>query len=61
MDITVLLLHPDDVGKVIWFGLFRPFWVQVEEAELEEVLDDDGDLEKRTTSVSVSFLDCGPT
>lgn len=45
MDITVLLLHADDVWRVVRFVLIDLALVEREEAKLEEVLDDDGDLE----------------
>lgn len=45
MDITILLLHTDDVWRVIRFVLIDLVLVEREEAKLEEVLDDDSDLE----------------
>lgn len=45
MDVTILLLHTDDVGRVIRFILIHLVLVEGEEAKLEEVLDDNGDLE----------------
>lgn len=45
MDVTILLLHTNDVGRVIRFILVYLDLVEGEEAKLEEVLDDDGDLE----------------
>lgn len=45
MDVTLLLLHADDVWRVIGFILIQFVLVEREEAELEEVLDDDSDLE----------------
>lgn len=45
MDVTLLLLHADDVWRVIGFILIHLVLVEREEAELEEVLDDDSDLE----------------
>lgn len=45
MDVTILLLHTNDVGRVIWFFIINLVLVEGEEAKLEEVLDDDGDLE----------------
>lgn len=45
MDVTLLLLHADDVWRVIRFILIHLVLVEREEAELEEVLNDDSDLE----------------
>lgn len=45
MDVAILLLHTDDVGRVIWFILIYLVLVEGEEAKLKEVLDDDCDLE----------------
>lgn len=45
MDITIFLLHANDVWRVIGFILFYLVLVEREEAKLEEVLDDDSDLE----------------
>lgn len=45
MDVTLLLLHADDVWRVIRFIPFHLVLVEREEAKLEEVLDDDSDLE----------------
>lgn len=47
MDVTILLLHPDDVGRVIRFIPVDLVLVEREEAKLEEVLDDDGDLQAK--------------
>ncbi len=44
MDVTVLLFHADDVWRVIWFILIDFVLIKGEEAKLEEVLDDNGDL-----------------
>lgn len=44
MDVTVFLLHTNDVGRVKRFVLVYAR-VEREEAKLEEVFDDDGDLE----------------
>ena len=44
MGVAVLLLHTDDVGRVVRLGLLRLHLVEGEEAELEEVLDADCDL-----------------
>lgn len=46
MDVSIFLLHTDDVGRVIWFVLIDLVLVEGEEAKLEEVLDDDGDLKR---------------
>lgn len=55
VDVAVLLLHADDVGRVIRFVLVQLVLVEGEEAKLEEVLDDDGDLEgKNDGSVSTA-------
>lgn len=45
VDITIFLLHTNDVWRVIGFILIYLVLVKREEAKLEEVLDDDGDLE----------------
>lgn len=55
VDVAVLLLHADDVGRVIRFVLVQLVLVEGEEAKLEEVLDDDGDLEGKTTAVSAQL------
>lgn len=47
MDITVFLLHTDDVRRVIRSILIDLVLVEREEAKLEEVLDDDSDLERQ--------------
>lgn len=47
MDITVFLLHTDDVRRVIRPIFIYLVLVEREEAKLEEVLDDDSDLEKQ--------------
>lgn len=47
MDITVFLLHTDDVRRVIRSILIYLVLVEREEAKLEEVLDDDSDLERQ--------------
>ncbi len=47
MDVTVLFLHTNDVGRVIRFVLIYLVLVEGKEAKLEEVLDDDGDLEAK--------------
>lgn len=47
MDITVFLLHADDVRRVIRSILIYLVLVEREEAKLEEVLDDDSDLERQ--------------
>lgn len=44
VDVTILLLHADDVGRVIRFVLVDLVLVEGEKAKLEEVLDDNGDL-----------------
>ena len=44
MGVAVLLLHTDDVGRVVRLGLLRLVLVEGEEAELEEVLDANCDL-----------------
>lgn len=44
MDITIFLLHTNDVWRVIGFILIYLILVEREEAKLEEVLDDDSDL-----------------
>ena len=44
MDITIFLLHTNDVWRVIRFVLIYLVLVEREEAKLEEVLDDDSDL-----------------
>lgn len=46
VDIAVLLLHADDVGRVIGFIHGNLVLVEGKEAKLEEVLDDDGDLKE---------------
>lgn len=45
VDITIFLLHTNDVWRVIRFILIYLVLVEREEAKLEEVLDDDSDLE----------------
>lgn len=50
MDVAIFLLHTDDVGWVKRFVLLEGL-VEGEEAELEEVFDDDGDLEGDRPSV----------
>lgn len=47
MDITVFLLHTDDVRRVIRSILIYLVLVEREEAKLEEVLDDNSDLERQ--------------
>lgn len=49
MDITVLLLHADDVGRVVRLVPVYLVLVEGKEAKLEEVLDDDGDLKEHQT------------
>lgn len=49
MDITIFLLHTNDVWRVIRFILIYLVLVEREEAKLEEVLDDDSDLELKQT------------
>lgn len=63
MDVTILLLHTDDVGRVIWFVLIHLVLVEGEEAKLEEVLDDDSDLgenkmlsEQRLSPFPISYF-----
>ena len=46
VGVAVLLLHTDDVGRVVRLGLLRLHLVEGEEAELEEVLDADCDLQE---------------
>lgn len=47
MDVAVLLLHSNDVGGMSWFIPIDDVLVEGDEAKLEEVLDDDGDLEDK--------------
>lgn len=55
VDVAVLLLHADDVGRVIRFVLIHPrVLVEGEKAKLEEILNDDGDLERRGKQKTVS-------
>lgn len=54
MDVTVLLLHADDVGGVVRLVLVDLVLVEREEAELEEVLDDDSGLEEKQHRQSVA-------
>lgn len=46
VDVALFLLHPDDVGRVEGFGFVQLYaLVKRKEAELEEVLEDYGDLQ----------------
>lgn len=47
MDVSILLLHADDVWRVIRFVFLHLVLVEGEEAELEEILGDDRDLKGR--------------
>lgn len=47
MDVSVFLLHTDDVWRVIGSILIYLDLVEREEAKLEEVLDDDSDLQRQ--------------
>jgi len=47
VDVAVLLLHPDDVGRVERLVLLLLHLVEGEEAKLEEVLYNDGNLEHK--------------
>lgn len=51
VDVTILLLHADNVGRVIRFVLVDLVLVEGEEAKLKEVLDDNGDLEKKKNMI----------
>lgn len=57
VDITIFLLHTNDVWRVIGFNLIHLALVEREEAKLEEVLDDDGDLELKQTGFFFSCED----
>lgn len=48
VNITILLLHAYDVGRVIRSIPVHLILVEGEEAELEEVLGDDSELENKT-------------
>lgn len=47
VDVAVLLLHANDVGRMIGSIPVHLALVEGEEAKLEEVFDDDGDLERK--------------
>lgn len=47
MNVSVLLLHTNDVGRMVRFALVNFALVEGKEAKLEEVLDHNGDLEER--------------
>lgn len=51
VDVSVFLLYTNDVGRMIWFIPVYLVLVEGEEAKLEEVLDDDGDLEGKQMSL----------
>lgn len=59
MDVTFLLLHTNDIRRVIWFILiYLRVLVEREEAKLEEVLDDDCDLEGKKNCCQRSHQLC---
>lgn len=60
MDVSIFLLHTDDVGRMIRFVLFYLVLVEGEEAKLEEIFDDDGDLEGQQHQCQRSFPDYRP-
>ena len=45
VDVTIFLLNTDDVWREIWFIFINLALVEGEESELEEVLNNNGDLE----------------
>ena len=48
-DVSIFLLHSDDVWRVVGFiPVHLRVLVEGEKAKLAEVLDDDGDLEEKT-------------
>lgn len=55
MDISIFLLYTNDVGRIIGFIPVYLVAVEGEEAKLEEVLDHNGDLERKQMT-ALSFL-----